>query len=345
MMRPVRVLIVDDSLTMRRLIRLALSADPRIEVVGEARDAVQARRQLDELRPDVMTLDVEMPGKSGLDFLEEVMATKPLPVIMVSTETQKGSISAVEALSLGAVDCVGKPQGASRPQAFAMLNDMIIIASQAKVQVRRNLPLARPVSRPRNFQWNGRFVVIGSSTGGVDALERILAEFPANCPPTVITQHMPQGFLASFAHRLDTRILPTVTLATTGAPLLPGVVYLAPGGAEHLTLTGAASPVCQLIEGEKRSGHRPSVDMLFDSAVMLGVRGVSVLLTGMGRDGAEGMLRMRQAGATCLAQDKDSSVVWGMPRVAHEIGAAERLVPLSQMCEAILTSTGRGYGR
>lgn len=345
MMRPVRVLIVDDSLTMRRLIRLALAGDARIEVVGEARDAVQARRQLDELRPDVMTLDVEMPGKSGLDFLEEVMASTPLPVIMVSTETQKGSISAVEALSLGAIDCVGKPQSATRPQAFAMLNDMVITASQAKVQVRRKLPTARPAARPRSFQWNGRFVAIGSSTGGVDALERVLAEFPANCPPTVITQHMPQGFLGSFAQRLNARILPKVTLATTGAPLLPGVIYLAPGGAEHLTLAGAASPVCQLIAAEKRSGHRPSVDMLFESAAILGERAVAVLLTGMGRDGAEGMLRMRQLGATCLAQDKDSSVVWGMPRVAHEIGAAERLVPLSQMCEAILTATGRGYGR
>lgn len=341
-MRPVRVLLVDDSLTMRRLIRLALSSDPRIEVVGEARDATQAAQKLAELRPDVMTLDVEMPGRSGLEFLEQVMSTTPLPVIMVSTETQKGSTAAIEAMSLGAIDCVGKPVGATRADAFEMLIELVVVASSAKVRVRREGAVARPVARQQGFLWNGRYVVIGSSTGGVDAIERILSQFPANCPPTVIAQHMAAGFLESFTQRLNGRIPPKVSLATTGAPLLPGNVYIGPGD-QHLVLAGAGNPVCQLVPGEKHNGYRPSVDMLFESAAMLGERAVAVMLTGMGRDGADGMLKMRQGGATCLAQDRESSVVWGMPRVAYEIGAVQQLVSLDRMPAAILATCGRGY--
>lgn len=341
-MGAVRVLIVDDSMTMRRLIRLALSADPRIEVVGEARDAQQAQERLTELRPDVLTLDVEMPGMSGIEFLEKLMAVRPMPVIMVSTETHQGSAAAIEALSIGAFDCVGKPVNARAAQDFAMLPDLVVAASSARIAPRPRAAM-RPAGTPppTGFIWNGRFVLIGSSTGGVDALERILGEFPLNCPPTVITQHMPAGFLASFAQRLDSRMRPRVQLASTGAPLLPGNVYIAPGGDTHLAIASPRSPVCQLIEADKRNGHRPSVDYLFETGAQLGDRAVAVMLTGMGRDGAQAMLAMRRAGAVCLAQDEASSVVWGMPRVAHELGAVNRLVPLSAMAGEILGASGR----
>ena len=341
-MRAVRVLVIDDSLTMRRLIRLALSADPRIEVVGEARDAQQAKEKLADLRPDVLTLDVEMPGMSGLEFLEKLMSVRPMPVIMVSTETHNGSAAAIEALAIGAFDCVGKPVNASSAQDFAMLPELIVAASTAKIAPRPHMA-QRPAGTPppTGFIWNGRFVLIGSSTGGVDALERILSEFPQNCPPTVITQHMPAGFLASFAQRLDARVRPKTQLASTGAPLLPGNVYLAPGGDTHLAIASPRSPVCQLIEADKRNGHRPSVDYLFETGAQLGDKVVAVMLTGMGRDGAAAMLQIKRAGAVCLAQDEASSVVWGMPRVAHEMGAVDRLVPLSAMATEILAASGR----
>lgn len=341
-MRAVRVLVIDDSLTMRRLIRLALSADPRIEVVGEARDAQQAKEKLADLRPDVLTLDVEMPGMSGLEFLEKLMSVRPMPVIMVSTETHNGSAAAIEALAIGAFDCVGKPVNASSAQDFAMLPELIVAASTAKIAPRPRMA-QRPAGTPppTGFIWNGRFVLIGSSTGGVDALERILSEFPQNCPPTVITQHMPAGFLASFAQRLDARVRPKTQLASTGAPLLPGNVYLAPGGDTHLAIASPRSPVCQLIEADKRNGHRPSVDYLFETGAQLGDKVVAVMLTGMGRDGAAAMLQIKRAGAVCLAQDEASSVVWGMPRVAHEMGAVDRLVPLAAMATEILAASGR----
>ncbi len=346
---PVRVLVIDNSLTMRRLIRLALSTDPRVEVVGEARDARQARDQITRLLPDVLTLDVEMPGQSGLAFLRHLMAVRPMPVIMVSTETRTGSAAAIEALSLGAVDCVGKPVSGTSAADFAMLSDVIVAAATARIRP-RNLQAVPPGPLPdpaktAGFIWNGRIVLIGSSTGGVDALERILGAYPADGPPTVIAQHMPAGFLANLTRRLDERLAPTVRQAATGDPLLPGHVYIAPGGECHLTVTTGRTPACRLVAGDKRGGHRPSVDVLFESAVGLGARAVAVLLTGMGRDGADGMLRMRQAGSTCLAQDRDSSVVWGMPRVAYEIGAAERLVALPVMAAEILRASGRPVRR
>ncbi|WP_134726640.1 protein-glutamate methylesterase/protein-glutamine glutaminase [Paracoccus luteus] len=344
-MRPVRVLIVDDSLTMRRLIRLALSADPRIVVVGEARDAAHARQRMAELDPDVLTLDVEMPGMSGLDFLRRLMATRPMPVIMVSTETHGGSAAAIEALALGAVDCVGKPAGTASATAFAALPDLVVAASTARISpLGRRTAGIRPAPPQGGFVWNGRFVLIGSSTGGVEALERILAEYPANCPPTVIVQHMPAGFLASLAGRLNARVAPTVQLAASGAPLVPGHVHIAPGGDTHLTIDARLAPVCRLVQSDRRGGHRPSADVLFESALPLGGNAVAVLLTGMGRDGAQGMLAMRRAGSVCLAQDQQSCVVFGMPRVAQELGAVDRMVALHDMAREILAASGRGVG-
>ncbi|MGO4854668.1 protein-glutamate methylesterase/protein-glutamine glutaminase [Phaeovulum sp. W22_SRMD_FR3] len=333
-----RVLIVDDSTTIRKLIRARISEDPRLEVVGEAADPYQAREMIKTLSPDVLTLDVEMPRMNGLEFLEKLMRLRPMPVVMISTETHKGSSAALEALSLGAVECVGKPAADKLPSGFVNLPEILLMAAGARVRTQNDRQVTKPAS---GFNWNGRCVFIGSSTGGVDALETVLAEYPADCPPTLITQHMPAGFLASFAHRLDARIAPKIELARHGAPLEQGHVYLAPGGDHHLAVNCGTVPTCRLFEGEKRSGHRPSVDVLMESAVGIAARSVAVMLTGMGRDGAEGMLQMRRAGARCIAQDEASSVVFGMPKAAFENGGAEKLVPLGRIAKEILAMTGK----
>ncbi len=332
-MTPKRVLIVDDSPTIRQLIRNELAHDPRLVVVGEASDPFDAREKIKALDPDVLTLDVEMPRMNGLEFLEKLMRLRPMPVVMISTETHKGSTAALEALSLGAIDCIGKPSYDRLSHAFHDLADLLVVAAGAKLR----LPGSRhPIQPATGFDWNGKYVLIGSSTGGVDALETLLSGYPLNCPPTVITQHMPASFLASFAKRLDSRVAPKVELAQDDAPLLPGTVYLAPGGDFHLAIRAGDTPKCRLDAGEKRNGHRPSVEVLFSSAEALATRVVAVMLTGMGRDGAEAMGALRRAGANCLAQDEASCVVFGMPRVALEIGAAEVAVPIGRMAEAIL---------
>jgi len=335
-MRPVKVLIVDDSATIRQLIRLRLREDPRLDVVGEACDAYEAREKIKALNPDVITLDVEMPRMNGLEFLEKLMRLRPMPVVMVSSETHRGSTAALEALSLGAVECIGKSAGPTTADSFASLPDILVAAAGARLM----RPGARPAIAPATgFRWNGRYVFIGSSTGGVDALETVLAGYPKDCPPTLITQHMPAGFLASFAARLSPRVAPEVQLATEGAMLKQGHVYIAPGGDYHLAVRGDRAPACHLVASEKRNGHRPSVEVMFDSALPIAKQSVCVMLTGMGRDGADGMLRMREAGASCIAQDEASSVVFGMPRAALEIGAASVAVPITRISEEILTLT------
>ncbi|WP_343078857.1 chemotaxis response regulator protein-glutamate methylesterase [Ostreiculturibacter nitratireducens] len=337
-MKKTRVLIIDDSATLRRLIRARLDADCRIEVVGEAADPYEAREKIKALSPDVVTLDVEMPRMNGLEFLARLMRLRPLPVVMISTETHRGSAAAIEALSLGAVECLGKP-APDRPGKFLEdIADVLIGAAGARL----HSMVRRPphVVCPGDFEWNGRIVLIGASTGGVEALETVLGGFPENCPPTLITQHMPPGFLASFARRLDQHIAPRVRLASDGAPLLPGKVYLASGGETHLVVAPGYPPCCRLAGGDKRSGHRPSVDVLFESALPLAMRTVAVVLTGMGRDGAEGMATLRRAGARCIAQDESTSVIFGMPRAALELGGAEMAVPLPSITQEILRLTG-----
>lgn len=332
-MRPTKVLIVDDSATIRQFIRARLAKDQRVEVVGEAADPFDAREKIKLLRPHVLTLDVEMPRMNGLQFLERLMRLRPMPVVMISTLTHRGSRAALEALSLGAVDCVGKPEHGDFDDVFEHLPDLLVAAANARLTADGKRPGVEP---PEEFRWNGRSVFIGSSTGGVDALETLLTGFPNNCPPTLITQHMPASFLTSFAARLDPRIAPKLKLAETGDPLSPGHVYLAPGGDYHLTVVGGDQPRCKLIAGEKRSGHRPSVDVMFESALPMAKSSIAVILTGMGRDGAEGMLALRSAGARCIAQDEASSVVYGMPRVAMENGGAEAAFPLQTISRQIL---------
>ena len=333
-MTPVRVLVVDDSLTMRGLISAALRADPEIEVVGTAADPIEARAAIKALNPDVVTLDVEMPNMNGLEFLEKIMRLRPMPVVMVSTLTAAGTDVTLAALEIGAVDAVAKPAVASIG-AFQELICKVKTAARSRVRARGDAPAA--AKAPQAYRpASDHVLAIGSSTGGVEALLTVLGGFPADCPATVVTQHMPATFTASFAARLDRVCAPSVSEAVDGAPLRPGHVYLAPGGATHLEVSPGVVPRCRLTAGEPVNGHRPSVDVMFDSVVRLKRPMTGVILTGMGRDGARGLLAMRQAGGRTLGQDEASCVVYGMPKAAFELGAVERQLPLHRLAPAIL---------
>jgi two-component system chemotaxis response regulator CheB len=334
-MSRVRVLIVDDSPTMRSLIGAVLRGDPQIEVVGTAGDPLEARAAIKALEPDVLTLDIEMPNMNGLEFLEKIMRLRPMPVVMVSTLTQRGADATLQALEIGAVDCIGKPTGTDVAGAFGELAERVKAAAKARVR-----PMGLTGSPPpqgQRFSPNDRIVAIGSSTGGVEALLTILSRFPANCPPTLITQHMPASFTKSFAERLNRASAAQIAEATDGAALRQGCVYIAPGGVAHLEITGAATSRCALRDGEPVNGHRPSVDRLFDSmAHIAGDRAVGVILTGMGRDGAQGLKAIRDQGGNTLGQTEQSCVVYGMPKAAADIGAVERQVSLERMADSIL---------
>jgi len=332
----IRVLIVDDSPTMRAMIASVLKGEQDIEVVGSACDPLEAREAIKALNPDVVTLDVEMPNMNGIEFLERLMRLRPMPVIMISTLTQEGADATLQALELGAVDCIGKPRDGDIRAAFRPLADMIRAAAGSRV---RSRGAAAPQAAPStSFRPNRNVVAIGSSTGGVEALQTVLQTYPANCPPTVITQHMPPVFTRNFAARLDKTCAPTVCEAEDGMQIQQGHVYLAPGGDAHLKIEGAGAHLrCKLFASGTVNGHRPSVDVLFDSvAAAVGGRAVGVILTGMGRDGAAGLKRMRDAGARTIGQDEASCVVYGMPRAAHELGAVEKQLPLTRISAAVL---------
>lgn len=333
-MSKTRVLIVDDSPTMRSLIAAVLKGDPAIEVVGQAGDPLEAREAIKALNPDVLTLDVEMPRMDGVEFLDRIMRLRPMPVVMVSTLTQAGAETTLRALELGAFDCVAKPVAFDSGGELDRLVETVKAAARSRVR----RPSDRRLSGPRaDYRGNGSVVAIGSSTGGVEALLSVLGEFPKECPPTVVVQHMPASFTRSFAERLNRTCAPEVAEAVDGAPLLPGHVYLAPGGDRHLQVAGGSRPFCRLAPGETVSGHRPSVDVLFGSVARnIGPAAVGVILTGMGRDGAEGLLEMRRAGAKTLGQDETTSIVYGMPKAAWTLGAVERQLPLEAIASAIL---------
>lgn len=340
-MSAIRVLVVDDSATMRHLVSEYLCRDTGIEVVGMACDAAEAREAIKKLNPDVMTLDVEMPNMDGLEFLDKVMRLRPMPVIMVSTLTAKGSDTAIRALEYGAIDCVVKPTAANQ-NSFDELAGKVKIAACAKMRMAS--ATKSPESAPRKVLLDyrpGDFIVaIGSSTGGVEALIKVLTQLPFNCPPTVITQHMPALFTKSLASRLDRMCAPNIIEASHGAPLKPGHIYLAPGGEAHLEVGGDRALTCHLRRGELVNGHRPSVDVLFNSVAKAArARAVGVILTGMGRDGAAGLAAMRQAGARTIGQNETSSVVYGMPKAARDLGAVETQLALDRIGSEIIALT------
>lgn len=340
MSKKIRTLIVDDSATMRALLVKLLSIEPDIDVVGTAIDANDARRLIKELNPDVITLDIEMPGMCGLEFLEKLMRLRPMPVVIVSGLTRKGADTTAHALELGAVDCYAKPSGGAGDLLSSdggQLAELIRAAAQVKPRFHSQIVAATPPVVEVVRSAEVRLVAIGSSTGGVEALQVLLGSFPADCPPTVIVQHINGHFAEAVARRLDSSCAPTVLLAESDLRLKPGHIYLAPGNDRHLQVRGSSSFVSRLMPGDPVSGHRPSVDALFQSvAAAAGPHAVGIQLTGMGSDGAKGLLAMRQAGAHTIAQDEATCTVFGMPRAAIALGAAVEVAPLGAIAQRAL---------
>lgn len=340
-MTPIRVLVVDDSATMRALIRRALTRDQGIEVVGEADHAQAARAAIKALDPDVVTLDIEMPEMSGLELLQKIMLLRPTPVVMVSSLTAAGAEATVRALEIGALDCVAKPTP-SAPHSFDRLPQAVRAAAAAP---RSRLGLGRPGHRaagspsPLAGRANGtRLIAIAASTGGVEALVRVFSGLPPDAPPVAVVQHMPPHFTTSFAQRLDRVAALRVVEATDGLPLERGMGVVAPGGERHLeVLAGPDGGLrCRLVAAEPENGHRPSADRLFRSAVKAtGARSIGVILTGMGADGAAGLLAMRQSGAHTIGQDEATSIVYGMPNAAHRLGGVVEQLGLDHVSQGI----------
>lgn len=333
---PVRVLVVDDSAVARRVLSTGLAEDPRIEVVGTARDAWEARDLIVKLEPAVLTLDVEMPRMDGIEFLRRVMAHRPVRAVVVSSLTARGSAMALDALDAGAVDVVAKPTQNLAGGTAAMLAELrtkVLMAATAQVSLRR--PTGRPEARALASMTH-RIVALGASTGGTEALRQVLCDLSPTVPGIVLVQHMPAGFTAPFAARLAEASRFDVKEAADGDRVFPGRALVAPAGRQLRVVRSGGDWVARVGEADKVSGHCPSCDVLFRSvAEAAGRNAVGALLTGMGADGADGLLALRAAGARTMAQDEASSVVWGMPRAAWERGAAEALVPLGGVARAI----------
>lgn len=337
MKEPIRVVIVEDSPTMRAILQARFEREDDIVVVGAAANAQEGRQMIRELDPDVVTLDVEMPGMNGLDFLEKIMQLRPTPVIVVSGSTHEGAEATARALALGAVSCYAKNErgGGIAFDDNGRLADLIREASKVRFVTRTVAPPPTPPrtsTAPRNpgtFE-RPRLIAIGSSTGGVEALQVLLGSFPADCPPTLVVQHISSRFAPAVARTLDQSCPPRILIAEPDMPLRDGHVYIAPGDDRHLTVAGATGILHQrLRRGEPVSGHLPSVDVLFRSvADLIGAQAVGILLTGMGSDGAEGLLALSQSGARTIAQDEATCTVFGMPRAAIALGAAGVIAPL-----------------
>jgi two-component system, chemotaxis family, protein-glutamate methylesterase/glutaminase len=345
-----RVLIVDDSASVRQILASILSEDPEIEVMATASDPFAAARRLQNELPDVILLDIEMPRMDGITFLRKIMAQHPIPVVMCSSLTEEGSDLMFQAFEAGAVDIVPKPRIDTRQallESSGRLREAVKSAARARVRPRAERRLIEkkltadaiipPPVLGRSRPTTERIVCIGASTGGTEALNDVLEALPANCPGILIVQHMPQGFTAAFARRLDSVCPMKVKEAEDGEPVQPGHAYIAPG-ARHMLLqrTGMRYHIA-IKDGPPVSRHRPSVDVLFRSAAQYaGSNALGVIMTGMGDDGAKGLLEMRKLGAATRAQDEESCVVFGMPKEAIGRGAAEKVVALSQIPREIM---------
>ncbi|KLJ02779.1 chemotaxis response regulator protein-glutamate methylesterase [Luteimonas sp. FCS-9] len=353
-MTPVRVLVVDDSAVVRQLLTELLSADRDIEVVGSAADPLLAREKIKRLAPDVLTLDVEMPRMDGLVFLDNLMRLRPMPVVMVSSLTERGADITLQALALGAVDFVAKP----RINVAHGLEDYAQeIAAKVKAAARAQVRSApRPASRHASgpaapaaaapvalrYRTTDRLIAIGASAGGTEAIRVVLEAMPPDAPAIVLTQHIPASFSTPFAERLDRHCAMLVREARDGETILPGHAYLPPGDHHLRVVRDGARWRCRLDPGPPVNRHRPAVDVLFRSvAQAAGANAVAAILTGMGDDGARGLLELREAGAATLVQDEASSVVWGMPGAAWKLGAAQECLPLERIAQRLLTLARR----
>ena len=341
----IKVLIVDDSQLLRQLLTRLLASDPTIEVVGSACDPFDARDKIKQLQPDVITLDVEMPRMDGITFLKNLMRLRPMPVVMISTLTERGASTTLEALALGAVDYIAKPKAALADQlqlqAAAILRK-VKLAAKANIHNLvascQNAPTRAVLAGERRLNQRIDLLAIGASTGGTEATRQILQALPAEMPPVLITQHMPASFTAAYAERLNRSCELTVEeFNQQQQRLQPGHVYVAHGD-YHMRIEKQGADYCAIRDdGDRVNRHKPAVDVLFNSiASCAGHRAVGVLLTGMGIDGAHGLGQLRATGAATIAQDQQSSVVWGMPRTAVEQDAASQVLPLDQIAGQLI---------
>ncbi|HOO36721.1 MAG TPA: chemotaxis response regulator protein-glutamate methylesterase [Deltaproteobacteria bacterium] len=353
-MKKTKVLIIDDSALVRKLLKDILSSDPMIEVVGTAPDPILAIRKIKSLTPDLITLDIEMPKMDGLTFLAKLMRSQPMPVLMFSSLTQKGAEATIKALSLGAIDFIAKPTVKLSEGIEGLRSELITkvkAASGAKLKKAIAPPMlevppkhgmdaiikAQKVPPAREGE---KVLVIGASTGGTVAIEQILNKLPADAPPTLIVQHMPPVFTNSFAKRVDTISRMSIIEAQDNDLLKRGVALIAPGGMHMILNKGPRGYYVTIKDGPPVNRHKPSVDVLFRSAAnTLGSNAVGIILTGMGDDGARGLKEMRSAGAFTIAQDEDSCVVFGMPKVAIEMEAVEKVLPLGSIAQFALNMT------
>jgi two-component system chemotaxis response regulator CheB len=347
--RKIRVLVIDDSALIRSVMKELINQEADMECVGAAPDPLVAREMIKSLNPDVLTLDVEMPKMDGLDFLERLMRLRPMPVVMVSTLTERGSDITFRALALGAVDFVSKPKMdiARGMEEYAReITDKIRAAAQARVrktvlasvdvQERLSADAILPSVAGR-YSSTEKLIIIGASTGGTEAIKEVLTRLPADVPGILVTQHMPEAFTKSFADRLNSLCKISVKEAEHNERILPGHAYIAPGHSHLLLRRSGANYMTELNQGPPVNRHRPSVDVLFRSAANIaGANALGVILTGMGKDGAQGMLEMRQAGAYTIAQDEASCVVFGMPKEAIAMGGACEIAPLQTIARRTL---------
>ncbi len=343
--RTIRLLIVDDSALVCEILRERLSRERGIEVVGTASDAYGARDKIVQLRPDVMTLDVEMPHMNGVEFLRRLMPQYPIPVIMVSSLTKKGTQTAIESLEAGAVDFVTKP---SADLGYGLENMLMELCTKIKIASTSNVshwkqkrvqlkPETQKIPAAAFKNAEEKVIAIGASTGGIEAITKIVSSFPADTPGVVIVQHMPPIFTTMFADRLNSKCDMLVKEAEKGDIIKPGLILVAPGD-KHLRVEKSASGYrLRISDDEKVCGHRPSVEVMMQSmAKHVGPNAVGIMLSGMGSDGADGMLAMRRAGARTMAQDEATSIVFGMPKEAFERGGAERLLPLQKIAAEVI---------
>jgi len=350
----IKVLVIDDSALIRSLLTEIINSQPDLEVVGAAPDPLVARDMIKQLNPDVLTLDVEMPKMDGLEFLERLMRLRPMPVVMVSTLTERGSEITLRALELGAIDFVTKPKMSivdGMHEYTNLIADKIRAAMHARIiALPRQSTAVKETILPalmRNpYLSSEKLLIIGASTGGTEAIKSFLLQMPADCPAILITQHMPAGFTKSFANRLDSLCQISVKEAEGGERILPGHAYIAPGDKHLLLARSGANYVTQLSDEAPVNRHKPSVDVLFASAaVAAGKNAVGVILTGMGKDGAVGMKQMKTAGAYNFAQNEESCVVYGMPKEAVAHGGVDEVAHLFDLPKLVLNHLLKNSGR
>lgn len=375
MSTPIKVLIVDDSALVRQMLQEMLSSDPALQVIGTASDPFDAREKIKQLHPDVLTLDVEMPKMDGVTFLKNLMRLHPVPVVMVSTLTEKGADVTFEAMDLGAVDFVTKPkidlahtfeayssEICSKVKTASRVSRMMLerqyaryVANQTRkptlassgistseTKLSTDSAASKPSFSSRHFRTTDKIVALGASTGGTEAIKEVLMRLPASAPGIVITQHIPAAFSLPFAKRMNTVTEMTVTQAEDGEQILPGHVYIAPGDKHLLIARDGARYVCRLNDGPAVNRHKPSVEVMLKSVIQnVGPNAIGVMLTGMGADGATGMKELQETGAPTMAQDEKTSVVWGMPGETVKIGAADFVLPLEDVASKIIELSKR----